>query len=60
MRQAATLSSPDASNDTPSPSNKAWDNSKILALQTLGGIFHDFEVEKILYLESFERFGIDS
>lgn len=55
MRQAAALSSPDASGDTPSPSSKAWDDSKILALQSLGGIFHDFEVDKILHLESFER-----
>ena len=55
MRQAAALSSPDAEGDTPSPSSKAWDDSKILALQSLGGIFHDFEVEKILHLESFEK-----
>jgi C-terminal region of Mon2 protein len=55
MRQAAALSSPDAPGDTSSPSSKAWDDSKILALQSLGGIFHDFEVEKILHIESFER-----
>ena len=55
MRQAAALSSPDASGDSSSPSSKAWDDSKILALQSLGGIFHDFEVEKIVHLESFER-----
>jgi len=55
MRQAAALSSPGTPGDTPSPSSKAWDDSKILALQSLGGIFHDFEVEKILRLESFER-----
>ena len=55
MRQAAALSSPDAYYDIPSPASKAWDDSKILALQSLGGIFHDFEVEKILHLESFER-----
>jgi len=55
MRQAAALSSPDAPGGTTSPSIKAWDDSKILALQSLGGIFHDFEVEKIQHLESFER-----
>ena len=54
MRQAAAFSSPDAPGDIPSPSSKAWDDSKILALQSLGGIFHDFEVEKIVHLESFE------
>ena len=55
MRQATVLSSPDTFGDTSSPSNRAWDDSKILALQSLGGIFHSFEVEKILHLESFER-----
>ncbi|TFK22523.1 hypothetical protein FA15DRAFT_757922 [Coprinopsis marcescibilis] len=32
---------------------KAWDDSKILALQSVGSIFHDFLISKIMLLDSF-------
>lgn len=34
---------------------QAWDESKTLALQSIGGIFNDFLLSKIIHLESFER-----
>lgn len=34
---------------------QAWDESKTLALQSIGGIFNDFLISKIIHLESFER-----
>ncbi|PPQ71802.1 hypothetical protein CVT26_007726 [Gymnopilus dilepis] len=34
---------------------RAWDDSKILALQSIGSIFSDFLVEKIMLLDSFTK-----
>lgn len=34
---------------------QAWDESKTLALQSIGSIFNDFLISKIVNLESFER-----
>ena len=34
---------------------KAWDESKTLALQSIGSIFHDFLTNKIIHLSSFEK-----
>ncbi|KAF9010067.1 hypothetical protein BDQ17DRAFT_1273776 [Cyathus striatus] len=34
---------------------QAWDDSKILALQSVGSIFNDFLAENIMPLESFEK-----
>lgn len=36
-------------------SDAHWDESKILALQSIGSIFHDFLITKIIHLESFGR-----
>lgn len=36
-------------------SEEQWDDSKILALQSIGSIFHDFLTSKIMHLDSFER-----
>lgn len=50
MRQSATIiegSLPDA--------DPQWDESKILALQSIGSIFNDFLTSKIMKLESFPR-----
>ncbi|OBZ73105.1 Protein MON2 [Grifola frondosa] len=45
--------------DTPDPSTSLpdlqWDESKILALQSIGSIFHDFLTTKIMRLESFTK-----
>lgn len=38
-----------------SPSDQAWDASKILALQSIGSIFHDFLASKILHLGSLKE-----
>ncbi|KAK0441196.1 uncharacterized protein EV420DRAFT_1650111 [Desarmillaria tabescens] len=38
-----------------SSSDQAWDASKILALQSIGSIFHDFLASKILHLESLKE-----
>ncbi|KAF8198188.1 hypothetical protein K438DRAFT_1823993 [Mycena galopus ATCC 62051] len=35
------------------PPGQAWDESKTLALQSIGSIFHDFLSSKIIHLESF-------
>ncbi|KAI0795954.1 hypothetical protein C8Q75DRAFT_791099 [Abortiporus biennis] len=35
--------------------DQQWDDSKILALQSIGSIFHDFLISKIMRLESFEK-----
>jgi len=32
-----------------------WSDSKILALQSVGGIFHDFLISKIMSLDSFDK-----
>ncbi|KAK2460493.1 hypothetical protein APHAL10511_007499 [Amanita phalloides] len=37
-----------------SSSETAWDESKVLALQSIGGIFHEFLVSNIMPLESFD------
>ncbi|KAJ7026944.1 hypothetical protein C8F04DRAFT_1008614 [Mycena alexandri] len=34
---------------------QAWDESKTLALQSIGSIFHDFLASKIIHLESFVK-----
>ncbi|KAJ7842842.1 hypothetical protein B0H14DRAFT_3868774 [Mycena olivaceomarginata] len=35
------------------PPEQAWDDSKTLALQSIGSIFHDFLSSKIIHLDSF-------
>jgi hypothetical protein len=42
----------DSSSDTSDPS---WDESKILALQSIGNIFADFLTTKIMHLQSFAK-----
>ncbi|KAJ7187153.1 hypothetical protein C8R46DRAFT_1172029 [Mycena filopes] len=37
------------------PPEQAWDESKTLALQSIGSIFHDFLASKIIHLESFVK-----
>ncbi|KAJ7472175.1 hypothetical protein FB451DRAFT_1351838 [Mycena latifolia] len=53
-------SSPPPTSETPMtittvPSEQAWDESKTLALQSIGSIFHDFLSSKIIHLESFVK-----
>ncbi|KAF9267021.1 hypothetical protein L218DRAFT_955496 [Marasmius fiardii PR-910] len=36
-------------------SEQAWDESKIMAFQSIGSIFHDFLVSKIIHLETFTK-----
>ncbi|KAJ7752413.1 hypothetical protein DFH07DRAFT_520905 [Mycena maculata] len=38
---------------TPVPPEQAWDESKTLALHSIGSIFHDFLSSKIIHLDSF-------
>ncbi|KAI0073983.1 hypothetical protein K474DRAFT_1774330 [Panus rudis PR-1116 ss-1] len=38
-----------------SAENSQWDDSKILALQSIGTIFHEFLVSKIMHLNSFSK-----
>ncbi|KAJ7659408.1 guanine nucleotide exchange factor in Golgi transport N-terminal-domain-containing protein [Mycena rosella] len=37
------------------PPEQAWDESKTLALQSIGSIFHDFLASKIIHLDSFVK-----
>jgi hypothetical protein len=47
---------PDVSMTTATvPPEQAWDESKTLALQSIGSIFHDFLSSKIIHLESFVK-----
>jgi C-terminal region of Mon2 protein len=39
--------------DTPATPNSAWDESKVVALQSIGSIMNDFLVSKIIQLPSF-------
>ncbi len=53
IRQART---PLEDGNTPEPeAEEQWDDSKILALQSIGSIFHDFLVSKVMHLNSFEH-----
>lgn len=57
MKQIGTPILP-SSGSGPTPnldSIKAWDESKTLALQSLGSIFNDFLVIKFIHLDSFDR-----
>ncbi|KAH9917524.1 uncharacterized protein B0H18DRAFT_1123603, partial [Fomitopsis serialis] len=40
---------------TADPADLQWDESKILALQSIGSIFHEFLLTKLMPLESFSR-----
>ncbi|KAG9054789.1 hypothetical protein FS842_004111 [Serendipita sp. 407] len=51
LRNAASLLSPDGEQSTLS----AWDESKILALQSIGTIFNDFLISKLIQLEDFDK-----
>lgn len=56
IRHFAVSSSPRAERlmtTTTVPPEQAWDESKTLALQSIGSIFHDFLPSKIIHLESF-------
>lgn len=54
LRQARTPV--DEDEDAPPPdAEEQWDDSKILALQSVGSIFHDFLVNKIIHLDSFDE-----
>lgn len=48
-------SPPDAEEHPDASSEQAWDESKILALQSIGSIIHDFLTSKIMRLESFSK-----
>ncbi|PFH47539.1 hypothetical protein AMATHDRAFT_151886 [Amanita thiersii Skay4041] len=58
--RAVASPAPPSQGDLPAPSpsvpvERAWDESKILALQSIGAIFHDFMVANLMVLESFPR-----
>ncbi|KAJ7242359.1 hypothetical protein B0H12DRAFT_1132442 [Mycena haematopus] len=58
IRRFAVISpshAPDAAPMTTAtvPPEQAWDESKTLALQSIGSIFHDFLSSKIIHLDSF-------
>ena len=44
-----------ASQEAEAGADPQWDESKILALQSVGSIFQDFLTTKIIYLESFQK-----
>lgn len=54
---AASTSLPDAPalDSSTLPPDQAWDESKILALHSIGSIFHDFLASKIIRLDSFSK-----
>ncbi|KAH9934248.1 uncharacterized protein B0H18DRAFT_1082813 [Fomitopsis serialis] len=45
----------DEEDSTADPADLQWDESKILALQSIGSIFHEFLLTKLMPLESFSR-----
>ncbi|KAK1219528.1 Endocytosis and vacuole integrity protein [Marasmius sp. AFHP31] len=63
IRKRVGITSGNMSDDTQSgaqglemvPEEQAWDESKILAFQSIGSIFHDFLGSKIIHLESFTK-----
>ena len=61
IRHSSTISpSPSSSSfetsqfDVSTP-EQAWDESKVVALQSIGSIFHDFLVSKVMHLSSFSK-----
>ncbi|KAJ7664366.1 hypothetical protein DFH06DRAFT_322458 [Mycena polygramma] len=54
---ASPAHTPDAPSMTTAtiPPEQAWDESKTLALQSIGSIFHDFLSTKIIHLDSFVK-----
>ncbi|CAL1702898.1 unnamed protein product [Somion occarium] len=48
------LRQPSTQADQPTQAEQ-WDDSKVLALQSIGSIFHDFLTSKIIYLDTFEN-----
>ncbi|KAJ3718582.1 hypothetical protein DFJ43DRAFT_1159494 [Lentinula guzmanii] len=41
--------------ENPGVGEQAWDESKILAFNSIGSIFHDFLSSKLIHLESFQK-----
>ncbi|KAK7030884.1 Endocytosis and vacuole integrity protein [Paramarasmius palmivorus] len=54
-RSGLSPASPGEDLDSNLPMEKAWDDSKILAFHSIGSIFQDFLITKIIRLESFAR-----
>ncbi|TFK51181.1 hypothetical protein OE88DRAFT_1807990 [Heliocybe sulcata] len=54
MRQTGTAVQ-SASGDPAVPVGQAWNESKVLALQSIGSIFSEFLTSKIMHLESFSK-----
>jgi len=54
LQRAVALISPDGAEDT-TLSKAAWDESKILALQSIGSLFNDFLMSKLVHLEDFSK-----
>lgn len=52
---SALVAVPQADQMEVTSSEKAWDESKILAIQSVGSIIHDFLTSKIMRLESFTK-----
>ncbi|ESK90972.1 hypothetical protein Moror_16370 [Moniliophthora roreri MCA 2997] len=57
IRRRSTLSPISSGEDLDAtvPAERAWDDSKILAFQSMGSIFQDFLITKIIQLDSFSR-----
>lgn len=55
MRTAATSTGVETPLIDPSAAIDPWSDSKILALQSIGGIMNDFLTSKIMLLDSFEK-----
>lgn len=53
LKTGAAMVSPGAEDAT--SLNGAWDESKTLALQSIGSLFHDFLLSKLIQLEDFEN-----
>jgi hypothetical protein len=54
LRIAAAHTSPGGAEHSPLW-HQAWDDSKILALQSVGGLFHDFLMSKLFMLATFDE-----
>ncbi|KAJ7123851.1 hypothetical protein C8R43DRAFT_1098976 [Mycena crocata] len=53
--RGAEASAPPSMTTATVPPEQAWDESKTLALQSIGSIFHDFLSSKIIHLDSFVK-----
>ncbi|RDX44494.1 hypothetical protein OH76DRAFT_1540422 [Lentinus brumalis] len=55
IRRSSSMESGDEAGSATPAADLQWDESKILALQSIGSIFHDFLTTKIMRLDSFTK-----